>query len=178
MTRAAEEIRDALGNDAVGFDEDEIEAHGYSYWSTSNSSGRAVAVVYPSSTEEVAKPVSICHKYNVPIVPYGAGSSVEGNFSSPYGGIVIDVSRMNKIVSFHPDDMDVVVQPGVNWVDLNTAIQHEELFLPLDPSPTATTGGMVSTNCSGTNAFRYGTMKDWVVNVTVVLADGRIIKTR
>lgn len=85
---------------------------------------------------------------------------------------------MNKIVAFHPDDMDIVVQPGVNWVDLNKAIQHEGLFLPLDPSPTATIGGMVSTNCSGTNAFRYGTMKDWVVNVTVVLADGRIIKTR
>ncbi|KAL4745444.1 hypothetical protein BDW72DRAFT_198636 [Aspergillus terricola var. indicus] len=178
MIVAAQEIRDALGDDTVGFDEDEIEAHGYSEWSTSKSSGRAVAVVYPSSTDQVAKAVSICHMYNVPIVPYGAGSSVEGNSSSPYSGIVIDLSRMNRIVAFHPDDMDVVVQPGVNWVDLNKTIQDEELFLPLDPSPTATIGGMVSTNCSGTNAFRYGTMKDWVVNVTVVLADGRIIKTR
>ncbi|KAI8177135.1 D-lactate dehydrogenase [Colletotrichum sp. SAR 10_77] len=74
--------------------------------------------------------------------------------------------------------MDVVVQPGVNWVDLNKRIQSSGLFLPMDPSPTATIGGMVSTNCSGTNAFRYGTMKDWVINVTVVLPDGRIIKTR
>jgi D-lactate dehydrogenase (cytochrome) len=85
---------------------------------------------------------------------------------------------MNKIIATHPDDMDVVVQPGVNWVDLNTSLQDEGLFLPLDPSPTATIGGMVSTNCSGTNAFRYGTMKDWVLNVTVVLADGKVIKTR
>jgi D-lactate dehydrogenase (cytochrome) len=111
-------------------------------------------------------------------VPFGAGSSVEGNFASPYGGIVIDLTFMNKIVAFHPDDMDVVVQPGVNWMDLNAKIEHEELFLPLDPSPTATVGGMVSTNCSGTNAFRYGTMKDWVVSLTVVLASGEVIKTR
>lgn len=74
--------------------------------------------------------------------------------------------------------MDVVVQPGVNWMDLNNELKNDGLFVPLDPSPTATIGGMVSTNCSGTNAFRYGTMKDWVVSVTVVLADGQVIKTR
>ncbi|KAL4792207.1 hypothetical protein BDV19DRAFT_392380 [Aspergillus venezuelensis] len=178
MLIAAREIQEFLGDDAVSFDEDEIEARGFSDWSTSNSSGRAVAVVYPKTTEEVARAAQICYKHNVPIVPYGAGSSVEGNASSPYGGILIDLAQMNQIVAFHPEDMDVVVQPGVNWVDLNREIAHEGLFLPLDPSPTATIGGMVSTNCSGTNAFRYGTMKDWVVNVTVVLSDGRIIKTR
>jgi D-lactate dehydrogenase (cytochrome) len=92
--------------------------------------------------------------------------------------MVIDFTYMDKVVATHPDDMDVVVQPGVNWVDLNKSLEAEGLFLPLDPSPTATIGGMVSTNCSGTNAFRYGTMKDWVLNVTVVLADGKVIKTR
>lgn len=112
------------------------------------------------------------------MVPYGAGSSVEGNFSSPFSGICIDVSGMNKIVEFHPEDMDVVVQPGVNWVNLNNEIKDTGLFLPLDPSPTALIGGMVSTNCSGTNAMRYGTMKDYVLNLTVVLADGSVIKTR
>ncbi|KAL4947092.1 hypothetical protein BDW69DRAFT_190512 [Aspergillus filifer] len=178
MLLAAREIQELLGDNVVSFDEDEIEARGFSDWSTSNSSGRAVAVVYPKTTDEVARAAQVCYKHNVPIVPYGAGSSVEGNASSPYGGILIDLAQMNQIVAFHPEDMDVVVQPGVNWVDLNTTIAHEELFLPLDPSPTATIGGMVSTNCSGTNAFRYGTMKDWVVNVTVVLADGRIVKTR
>lgn len=112
------------------------------------------------------------------MVPYGAGSSVEGNFSSPYSGVCLDLSGMNKIIAFHPEDMDVVVQPGVNWMNLNDEIKHSGLFLPLDPSPTAMIGGMIGTNCSGTNAMRYGTMKDYVINLTVVLADGSIIKTR
>ncbi|KAK1977952.1 glycolate oxidase [Colletotrichum cereale] len=178
MLRAAEEISDALGEDAVSFDGDEIELHGHSDWSTSNSSGRPVAIVYPRTTEDVSRIAKICNRHTVPMVPYGAGSSIEGSFSSPYSGICIDFVHMDKIIAFHPDDMDVVVQPGVNWVTLNRSIQDSGLFLPLDPSPTAMVGGMVSTNCSGTNAFRYGTMKDWVVNLTVVLADGRVIKTR
>lgn len=178
MLAAAREIHAVLGDDAVSYDKDDIETHGYSDWSSCNSSGRGVAIVYPKSTEDVSTAAAICNKHNVPIVPFGAGSSVEGNFSSPYSGIVIDLTFMNEIVAFHPDDMDVVVQPGVNWMDLNRKTEHENLFLPLDPSPTATIGGMVSTNCSGTNAFRYGTMKDWVINLTIVLADGQIIKTR
>lgn len=88
------------------------------------------------------------------------------------------MSRMNKVLAFHEDDMDVVVQPGVNWVDLNNSIANSGLFLPLDPGPSAHIGGMIATNCSGTNAMRYGTMKDWVINLTVVLADGTIMKTR
>ncbi|KAI1338452.1 glycolate oxidase [Xylariaceae sp. FL0016] len=178
MLSAALEIQRVLGNDAVSFDDDDIETHGFSDWSTSNSTGRAVAIVYPNSTEDVSKIASICSKNRVPMVPFGAGSSIEGNFSAPYSGIVIDCNLMDKVVAVHPDDMDVVVQPGVNWVELNKTLEPEGLFLPLDPSPTATIGGMVSTNCSGTNAFRYGTMKDWVINVTAVLADGRVIKTR
>ncbi|KAL2010482.1 hypothetical protein VTN00DRAFT_6289 [Thermoascus crustaceus] len=178
MLVAAEEISKALGNDSVSYDEDVIESHGYSEWSTSNSSVRPVAVVYPASTEDVSLIARICNKYNVPMIPFGSGSSVEGSFSAPFSGLSIDFSRMNKIIAFHEDDMDVVVQPGVNWVDLNKEIEKSGLFLPLDPSPTARIGGMVSTNCSGTNAMRYGTMKDWVINLTVVLADGSVIKTR
>ncbi|KAH8887021.1 glycolate oxidase [Thozetella sp. PMI_491] len=176
--QVAKEIAVLLGEDAVSFDEEAIEAHGFSDWSTSNSTGRSVAIVYPKNTEEVVQIAKICNKNRVPIVPFGAGSSVEGNFSSPYGGICVDFTHMDQVIAFHPDDMDVVVQPGINWVDLNQKIKDDGLFLPLDPSPTASVGGMVSTNCSGTNAFRYGTMRDWVVSLTVVLADGRIIKTR
>ena len=178
MLHAAKEIAQLLGQDAVSYDTEVLEHHGHSDWSTSNSPGRAVAVVYPRSTEDVSTIAHVCNQRNVPMVPFGAGSSVEGNFSQPHSGICVDFSYMDNVVAFHPDDMDVVVQPGVNWVDLNNQIASSGLFAPMDPSPTATVGGMVSTNCSGTNAFRYGTMKDWVLNLTVVLADGTVIKTR
>ncbi|KKY17801.1 putative d-lactate dehydrogenase [Phaeomoniella chlamydospora] len=176
--RAAKKIESILGDSGVSYDEEVIEHHGYSEWSTSKTAERPVAVVYPTSTEEVSQIVKICDRFRVPIVPFGAGSSVEGNFFAPLSGISIDFSQMNKIVAFHEDDMDIVVQPGVNWVDMNNQIHGSGLFLPMDPSPTAQIGGMISTNCSGTNAMRYGTMKDWVLNITAVLADGSIIKTR
>lgn len=179
MLNAAMEIGQTLNReDSVSYDDDVIEHHGHSDWSTANTVERPIAVVYPRSTEEVSLVAQICSAHNVPMVPFGAGSSVEGNFLSPYSGICIDFSFMDKIIAFHPEDMDVVVQPGVNWVDLNNQIAHAGLFAPLDPSPTAQIGGMVSTNCSGTNAMRYGTMKDWVINLTVVLANGSVIKTR
>ena len=176
--QAVKRIQELLGEELVSIDESDIEGHSYSEWSTSNSKGRPVAIVTPRSTEEVSKITKICTEYRVPMVPFGAGSSVEGNFSSPFSGVCIDLSEMDKIVAFNEDDMDIVVQPGVRWVDLNENIKSSGLFLPLDPSPTAQIGGMVSTNCSGTNATRYDTMKDWVVNLTVVLSDGSVIKTR
>ncbi|KAJ5152671.1 uncharacterized protein N7482_009149 [Penicillium canariense] len=176
--RAAKDIQDALGEDAVSMDADELETHSYSEASTSNVDTRPVAIIMPSSTEEVSIIAKICTKYRVPMIPFGAGSSVEGHFSTPFSGFSIDLSRMDKIVAIHDEDMDVVLQPGVNWVNLNDTLRPSGLFLPLDPSPTAHIGGMVATNCSGTNAMRYGTMKDWVVNLTVVLADGSVIKTR
>lgn len=103
---------------------------------------------------------------------------MEGNFSAPYGGICIDFAMMDQVLAIHEDDLDVVVQPGIGWMDLNKQIQDTGLFFPVDPGPSAMIGGMVGTSCSGTNAVRYGTMKDNVVNLTVVLADGTIIKTR
>ncbi|PSR97351.1 hypothetical protein BD289DRAFT_362643 [Coniella lustricola] len=186
MLLAAHEIATALDgsspssfSDRICFDADLLDHHGHSDWSTSNTSNRAVAIVYPHTTEDVSLIARICYAHAVPMVPYGAGSSVEGNFSQPHSGICIDFSRMDRVLALHADDMDVVVQPGVNWMDLNREISTTHgLFFPMDPSPTATFGGMVSTNCSGTNAMRYGTMKDWVLNLTVVLPDGQIIKTR
>lgn len=171
-------IESILGEESVSFDEDDLETHGFSEWSTSNTIQRPVAVVSPRTTEEVSMIAKICHEHNVPMIPFGAGSSVEGNFTTPFSGISIDLSRMDQVIALHEDDMDVTVQAGINWVTLNEAIAQHGLFLPLDPSPTARIGGMIATNCSGTNALRYGTMKDWVVNLTVVLADGSIIKTR
>ncbi|KAF7930033.1 hypothetical protein EAE99_004226 [Botrytis elliptica] len=178
MLQAIQEIANELGDDSISYDEEELLRHSYSEWSTSNSETRPLAVVYPKDTGDVVRIAKICSKYRVPIIPFGAGSSVEGHISTPCSGLSIDFVKMDKIVQFHPDDMDVVVQPAVNWVNLNEQIKDTGLFLPLDPSPTAHIGGMVSTNCSGTNAMRYGTMKDWVINLTVVLADGTVIKTR
>ncbi|KAL2073865.1 hypothetical protein VTL71DRAFT_11191 [Oculimacula yallundae] len=178
MEKAISEIRSSLGPESISTEPADLESHGYSEWSPSNITSLPIAVAYPRSTDEVSSLAKICHKYKVPMVAFSGGSSLEGNFSAPHGGISVDFRHMDKILSFHEDDMDIVVQPCVGWVDLNAQIASSGLFFPVDPSPSAKIGGMVGTNCSGTNAVRYGTMKDWVLNLTVVLADGQVIKTR
>jgi D-lactate dehydrogenase (cytochrome) len=137
-------------------------------------------VAYPKSTTEVSQIAKVCYKYKVPIIPFSGGSSLEGNFSAPYGGVSVDFAYMDQIIQLHQEDMDIVVQPSVSWMELNEELARRQsgLFFPVDPGPSAKIGGMVGTNCSGTNAVRYGTMKDWVINLTVVLADGTIIKTK
>ena len=171
-------MRATLGEDAVSTDEDELHRHGFSEWSSLNADRFPVAISYPTCTEDVSKIAKVCHKYKMPMIPFSGGSSLEANFSSPYGGMTIDFAFMGEILELHEDDMDVVVQPSIQWMDLNEKIKDSGLFFPVDPGPSAMIGGMVGTNCSGTNAVRYGTMKDWVINLTVVLADGRVIKTR
>lgn len=179
LTRQAiAELRAKLGEDAISTDDDDLQRHGYSEWSTVNADRLPVAIAYPKSTEEVAEIAKVCHRYRMPMVPYSGGSSLEANFAAPYGGMTIDFAHMDRILAVHADDMDVVVQPAVQWMDLNEQLKPTGLFFPVDPGPSARIGGMVGTNCSGTNAVRYGTMKDWVINLTVVLADGRVVKTR
>ncbi|EXJ64249.1 D-lactate dehydrogenase (cytochrome) [Cladophialophora yegresii CBS 114405] len=178
LEKAITELRELLGEDAISTDDDDLKDHGYSEWSSINIDQLPVAVAYPKSTEEVAHIAKIASKYRVPMIPYSGGSSLEANFSAPFGGFSIDFAFMDQILAVHADDMDVVVQPAVQWMELNDKLQHTGLFFPVDPGPSAKIGGMVGTSCSGTNAFRYGTMKDWVINLTVVLPDGRIIKTR
>ncbi|KAF3765121.1 hypothetical protein M406DRAFT_278842 [Cryphonectria parasitica EP155] len=182
MEIAIEEIRDELGaeDDIISTDPDDLHAHGYSEWSTTNPDGLPVAVAYPRSTEQVSTIARICYKYRVPIIAYSGGSSLEGNFSAPFGGVSVDFAYMDQIIQFNQEDMDIVVQPSIGWQDLNAhlAKMGSGLFFPVDPGPSAKIGGMIGTNCSGTNAVKYGTMKDWVINLTVVLADGTIIKTR
>jgi len=176
--QAIKEIVSALGEDSVSTDEEDLKLHGYSEFSPANIDNLPIAVVYPKSTEQVSRIMKICHQWRVPIIGYSGGSSLEGNYSAPYGGISVDFMHMDKILEFHEEDLDIVVQPSCGWVDLNNKIADSGLFFPVDPSPSAKFGGMVGTNCSGTNAVRYGTMKDWVLNMTVVLADGTVIKTR
>ncbi|CCT75028.1 probable D-lactate dehydrogenase (cytochrome) [Fusarium fujikuroi IMI 58289] len=178
MELAVEEIRKALGEDAVSIEDEILHSHGYSDWSTINIERLPVAVAFPKTTEEVAAIAKICHKRRVPMIPYSGGSSVEGHFSAPFGGVSVDFVNMNQILEVHSDDLNVVVQPSVPWMDLNEKIKDTGLFFPIDPGPSAQIGGMVGTNCSGTNAVKYGTMRDWVVNLTVVLSDGTILKTR
>lgn len=172
-------MRSLLGDDdAISTDDEDLRSHGFSEWSSINIDQLPVAVAYPKSTDDVSKIAKICSKYRMPMVPYSGGSSLEANFSAPFGGMSIDFAFMDQIVAVHEDDMDVVVQPSVQWMELNDKIKDTGLFFPVDPGPSAQIGGMVGTSCSGTNAVRYGTMKEWVVNLTVVLADGTLIKTR
>ncbi|KAF5967150.1 d-lactate dehydrogenase (cytochrome) [Fusarium coicis] len=178
MELAVEEIRKTLGEDAVSIEDEILHSHGYSDWSTTNINRLPVAVAFPTTTEEVATIAKICHKRRVPMIPYSGGSSVEGHFSAPFGGVSVDFVNMNQILEVHSDDLNVVVQPSVPWMELNEKIKDTGLFFPIDPGPSAQIGGMVGTNCSGTNAVKYGTMRDWVVNLTVVLSDGTTLKTR
>ncbi|KAI9880425.1 MAG: hypothetical protein M1823_006735 [Watsoniomyces obsoletus] len=133
---------------------------------------------YPQSTEDVNTTAKIATKYKVPMVPYSGGSSLDASFSAPSGGFSIDFAFMDRILAVHEDDMDVVIQPSTQWMELNDQIKSTGLFFPVDSGPSAKIGGMVGISCSGTNAFRYGTMKDWAFNLTVVLPNGHIIKTR
>jgi D-lactate dehydrogenase (cytochrome) len=134
-------------------------------------------VVYPESKEEVSQILTYANERNIPVTPFGVGSSLEGHIIPTKGGITLNLSLMNKVVEVRPDDFIVKVQPGVTRSQLNKELKKYGLFFPVDPGADATIGGMVSTNASGTNSVKYGTMKDQVLGLEVVLADGRVVRT-
>ncbi len=135
------------------------------------------AVVFPENTGDVSKAAKICHRHGCPIVPWGTGTSLEGHALAIKGGISVDFSRMAGLLTLNPEDMDVTVQSGITREALNSELRTTGLFFPIDPGANASIGGMAATRASGTTAVRYGTMRDNVLGLEVVLADGRIIKT-
>lgn len=169
-------LGELLGPDRYCTDPLELDQHGKEM-SGYAKRGNPQAVVYPLTTEEVQEVVKLCASRKIPIVPYGAGTSLEGHTIAQKGGVTINCTMMNNVISVNEKDMDCVVQPGVGWVELNTYLEQYKLFLGVDPAPGACIGGMCATCCSGTNAVRYGTMKNQVLNLTVVMADGSVLKT-
>lgn len=132
-----DEIRHELGDteDIISTDSDDLLAHGFSEWSSVNLDSLPVAVAYPRTTEQVSAIARICHKWKVPIIPFSGGSSVEGHITAPFGGVSIDFAHMDKMVKLNEDDMDVVVQPGLCWTDLNHELAQKNtgLYFPIDP---------------------------------------------
>ncbi|OAP38420.1 lactate dehydrogenase [Sinorhizobium glycinis] len=135
------------------------------------------AVVFPESAAEVREIIEVASAHRVPLIAFGAGSSLEGHVNAPYGGISVDLTRMNRVLSVNAEDLDCTVEPGVTREELNIYLRDTGLFFPIDPGANASIGGMASTRASGTNAVRYGTMKENVLAVTAVVAGGREIRT-
>ncbi|MBW8712484.1 MAG: FAD-binding protein, partial [Acidobacteria bacterium] len=171
---AIAELKDLLGVRATDADTvREHHSHGESY----HTPAPPDVVCFPQSIEEVVEIVRISARHNLPIVPFGAGTSLEGHVQALRGGITIDARDLNRVVRVSVEDLDATVEAGVTRLQLNKALRNTGLMFPVDPGADATLGGMAATRASGTTAVRYGTMRENVLALTAVLADGRVIRT-
>jgi D-lactate dehydrogenase (cytochrome) len=174
MAKAIAELTAAFGNRVVT-SQAVREQHGNTITWIANQPPDAV--VFPQSTEDVQQIVRLCAAHNVPVIPFGVGTSLEGHVNAPRGGVSIDFRDMNKVLAVHAEDLDCVIEPGITRKQLNELLRDRGVFFPIDPGADATLGGMAATRCSGTNAVRYGTMKDNVLALKVVLANGELMTT-
>jgi D-lactate dehydrogenase (cytochrome) len=175
IATALDLLRQRFGVDRVETGQALREQHGHT--TTWLKTQAPDAVIFPGSTEEVQEVVRICAAHRVPIVAFGTGTSLEGHVNAPAGGISLDFSKMDRVLEVHPEDMDVVIQPGVTRKALNTHLRDTGLFFPVDPGADASLGGMAATRASGTNAVRYGTMKDNVLALKAVMPSGEVLVT-
>ncbi|BAP72413.1 D-lactate dehydrogenase [cytochrome] [Kluyveromyces marxianus] len=182
---AVEELKQVLDNNPENFSDakSDLDSHSDTYFNSHHATPeqRPEIVLFPRNTEDVSKLLKICHKYSIPVIPFSGGTSLEGHFmpTRPGSCVVLDISKyMNQIIQLNKEDLDVVVQGGVPWEDLNDYLNDHGLLFGCDPGPGAQIAGCIANSCSGTNAYRYGTMKENVVNITMCLADGTIIKTK
>jgi D-lactate dehydrogenase (cytochrome) len=175
LTKAAtSELSNLLG-DRLSVSKSDLDAHGGS--ETHFAAAPPDAIAYPETTEEVAQLMKICHAHGVPVIGYGAGTSLEGHTSAIHGGLTVDFARMNRVLEVNQGDMDAVVQPGITREALNRDLRATGLFFSVDPGANASLGGMAATRASGTTTVRYGTMRENVLGLEVVMADGRVIRT-
>jgi D-lactate dehydrogenase (cytochrome) len=169
-------LSEQLGADSVVTAQSVLDQHGRD--ESYHAPAAPDVVAYPESTDEVAAIVRTCREHGVPIVPFGAGSSLEGHVLALYGGVSVDMTRMNRILRMSIEDLDVTVEAGVTRKQLDARLRPEGLFFPVDPGADATIGGMVATGASGTTTVRYGAMRENVLSLVVVTGEGEIVRTR